>query len=154
MATKQTKKAKAKEERLEDILWSCRNHLRGKADMSDKRDVLLTLVFLKFMSDRFEEQQEKIRARYPGSKLAEIQLRKPAAYGQDSVIFLRARFGEKDLIGRVYEYYLQAFSINADKEEGELLARQGENAVRLKAAFEKLGGKVSHGVTETRRKVK
>lgn len=57
MATKQTKKAKAKEERLEDILWSCRNHLRGKADMSDKRDVLLTLVFLKFMSDRFEEQQ-------------------------------------------------------------------------------------------------
>ena len=58
MATKQTKKAKAKEKRLEDILWSCRNHLRGKADMSDKRDVLLTLVFLKFMSDRFEEQQE------------------------------------------------------------------------------------------------
>ena len=57
VATKQTKKAKAKEERLEDILWSCRNHLRGKADMSDKRDVLLTLVFLKFMSDRFEEQQ-------------------------------------------------------------------------------------------------
>jgi len=62
VATKQTKKAKAKEERLEDILWSCRNHLRGKADMSDKRDVLLTLVFLKFMSDRFEEQQGKIAA--------------------------------------------------------------------------------------------
>lgn len=29
------------------------------------------------------------------------------------------RFHEKDLIGRVYEYFLQAFSINADKEEGE-----------------------------------
>lgn len=29
------------------------------------------------------------------------------------------RFQDKDLIGRVYEYYLQAFSINADKEEGE-----------------------------------
>ncbi len=28
------------------------------------------------------------------------------------------RFGEKDLIGRVYECYLQAFPINADKEEG------------------------------------
>lgn len=47
---------KIKEERLEDILMSCRNHLRGKSDQSDKRDVLLTLVFLKFMSDRFEEQ--------------------------------------------------------------------------------------------------
>ena len=29
------------------------------------------------------------------------------------------RFTEHDLIGRVYEYFLQAFSINADKEEGE-----------------------------------
>ena len=29
------------------------------------------------------------------------------------------RFVEHDLIGRVYEYFLQAFSINADKEEGE-----------------------------------
>ena len=28
-------------------------------------------------------------------------------------------FSPKDLIGRVYEYFLQAFSINADKEEGE-----------------------------------
>lgn len=179
------KEKKIKEERLEDILWACREHLRGKADMSDKRDVLLTLVFLKFMSDRFVEQQEKIRAKYADPKLAEIQMKKPAAYGQDGVIFLpeecrwrylvdqvdankkalaldaatalldkqeeklrnalpqglfvscdfepkvlksvmeeldkidAARFGEKDMIGRVYEYYLQAFSINADKEEGE-----------------------------------
>ncbi|WP_458399859.1 HsdM family class I SAM-dependent methyltransferase, partial [Mailhella sp.] len=29
------------------------------------------------------------------------------------------RFQDKDLIGRVYEYYLQAFSIKAEKEEGE-----------------------------------
>lgn len=29
------------------------------------------------------------------------------------------KFKETDLIGRVYEYFLQAFSINADKEEGE-----------------------------------
>lgn len=179
------KEKKVKEERLEDILWACREHLRGKADMSDKRDVLLTLVFLKFMSDRFVEQQEKIRSKYADPKLAEIQMKKPAAYGQDGVIFLpeecrwrylvdqvdankkalaldaataaldkqeeklrnalpqglfvscdfepkvlksvmeeldkidAARFGEKDMIGRVYEYYLQAFSINADKEEGE-----------------------------------
>ena len=72
---------KVKEERLEDILFSCRNHLRGKADMSDKRDVLLTLVFLKFMSDRFVAQQEKIREKFKAQpKLAEIQIGKPAAY--------------------------------------------------------------------------
>ena len=45
---------KVKEERFEDIRWARREHLRGKADMSDKRDFLLTLVFLKFMSDRAE----------------------------------------------------------------------------------------------------
>ena len=82
------KEKKVKEERLEDILWACREHLRGMADMSDKRDVLLTLVFLKFMSDCFVEQQEKIRAKYADPKLAEIQMKKPAAYGQDGVIFL------------------------------------------------------------------
>ncbi|MDD6030250.1 MAG: type I restriction-modification system subunit M N-terminal domain-containing protein, partial [Kiritimatiellae bacterium] len=71
------KEKKVKEERLEDILWACREHLRGMADMSDKRDVLLTLVFLKFMSDRFVEQQEKIRAKYADPKLAEIQMKKP-----------------------------------------------------------------------------
>jgi len=49
-------------ERLEDILFACRNHLRGKADQSDKRDALLTLVFLKFMSERYEDQAAKIAA--------------------------------------------------------------------------------------------
>ncbi len=29
------------------------------------------------------------------------------------------KFKEKDLIGRVYEYFLQAFAINANKEDGE-----------------------------------
>jgi len=174
MPCKMTKVKKIKEERLEDILFACRNHLRGKADQSDKRDVLLTLVFLKFMSDRFEEQAAKIAAKYEKTPdLAKIQINKPAAYRQDGVIFLPedcrwrylvdkvppkekaialdhaasvldqqeeklknalpqglfvgcdfeasvlksvmeeldkidpVRFGEKDLIGRVYEYYLQ-----------------------------------------------
>ena len=47
MAKKQTKITK--EETLETILFNCRNSLRGRAAMTDKRDLLLTLVFLKFM---------------------------------------------------------------------------------------------------------
>lgn len=31
------------------------------------------------------------------------------------------KFNDHDLIGRVYESFLQAFSINADKEEGGIL---------------------------------
>ena len=45
------KKAKVEKElRLEDILFNCRDQLRGKASMADKRDLLLTLVFLRFMA--------------------------------------------------------------------------------------------------------
>ncbi|MGN0820766.1 MAG: N-6 DNA methylase [Akkermansia sp.] len=179
------KKAVAKEERLEDILFSCRNHLRGRAPMTDKRDLLLTLVFLKFIGDRFNARKAEILAENaddPG--LAEIAVKTASFYKQVGVFFLPdeclwseliktesrnmavafdtaiakleqneeklrnalpqqiftktalepsvirsvvddinridpARFTEKDLIGRVYEYFLQAFSVNADKEEGE-----------------------------------
>lgn len=183
---KTPKKSKApKEERLEDILMSCRNHLRGRAPMTDKRDLLLSLVFLKFISDRFEEQKEKILAENrEDPELAKLALANPAFFRKDGVFFLkpeydwrqlsllpaarmalafdnalsrleqeepslrnalpqqifsntqlepsvlkavvddiekidRRRFHDRDLIGRVYEYFLQAFSINADKEEGE-----------------------------------
>ena len=59
MAKKQTKITK--EETLETILFNCRNSLRGRAAMTDKRDLLLTLVFLKFIGERFKQQKDKIR---------------------------------------------------------------------------------------------
>ena len=59
MAKKQNKLVK--EETLETILFNCRNSLRGRAAMTDKRDLLLTLVFLKFIGERFKKQKEKIR---------------------------------------------------------------------------------------------
>lgn len=178
-----------KEETLETILFNCRNSLRGRAAMTDKRDVLLTLVFLKFIGYRFTEQQEKIRQELKAKGIddegfIEIQLKRANQYQKDGVFYLTdetnwekliltpatgmaiafdtaikllddnepklknalpqqiftntqlepgvlkgvvdeiekidpKRFTDHDLIGRVYEYFLQAFSINADKEEGE-----------------------------------
>ena len=179
-----------KEESLETILFNCRNSLRGRAAMTDKRDLLLTLVFLKFIGDRFNAQKEKIRKEIEevqdihDEDFIQMQLNRPNQYKQDGVFFLSdetnwekliqtpatqmaiafdtaikllddneknlknalpqqiftktqlepgvlksvvdeiekidpKRFQDKDLIGRVYEYFLQAFSINADKEEGE-----------------------------------
>ena len=177
-----------KEESLETILFNCRNSLRGRAAMTDKRDLLLTLVFMKFIGYRFKKQQEKIRkelkAKGVDDNFIELQLTKANQYQKDGVFFLTddtnwdklilkpatgmaiafdtaikllddnepklknalpqqiftntqlepgvlkgvvdeiekidpERFTDHDLIGRVYEYFLQAFSINADKEEGE-----------------------------------
>ena len=182
------KQKKVKEERLEDILWECRENLRGKASIGDKRDLMLTLVFLKFMNDRYDEQVEKVMAEAKGDeKLAKILLARSSSFGKNGVIALPEecrwkkfteetpqaklaitldtaidilekqekklknalpknifvecalepkdikslldsiskidpkKFKEKDLIGRVYEYFLQAYAIQAKdaKEEGE-----------------------------------
>lgn len=82
-----------KEETLETILFSCRNSLRGRAAMTDKRDLLLTLVFLKFIGERFKEQQEKIREGFKEQGIddegfIEMQLKRPQHYLQDGVFFL------------------------------------------------------------------
>lgn len=58
--TKKSKKA-PKQQNLEDILFECRNKLRGNANMTTKRDMLLTMVFLRFICSRFNEQKEKIK---------------------------------------------------------------------------------------------
>ena len=182
------KAKKVKEERLEDILWECRENLRGKASIGDKRDLMLTLVFLKFINDRYDEQVEKVKETAKGDeKLAKILLARSSSFGKNGVIALPEecrwkkfteetpqtglaialdtaidilerqekklknalpknifvecalepkdikslvdsiskidpkKFKEKDLIGRVYEYFLQAFAIQAKdaKEEGE-----------------------------------
>lgn len=182
---KNSKSKKNVELKLEDILWNCREILRGNASMATRRDMILTLVFLKFISEKFYRQREKIRADMLARDLPpERFMEQPSFYQRDGVLYLpqecrwevllstdsnrlaltidlmlsnlnstidslrgalpmklftdsqvkgktlkalvdeinkisEERFHEKDLIGRVYEYFLQAFSINADKEEGE-----------------------------------
>lgn len=179
------KVAKQKEEVLEDILFSCRDSLRGRAALTDKRDMLLTLVFLKFISERYHDKRNKILDEWADDpEFAQIMANKKSAYGQDGVFMLdeatdweslkliepknlavalddamtrlqdsderlkgalplglfvnsgtegnvlkkvideidkidHKKFQERDLIGRVYEYFLQAFAINANKEDGE-----------------------------------
>ena len=55
------KPPKSKELRLEDILFNCRDLLRGKASVADKRDLMLTLVFLRFIGEKFTLRREEIR---------------------------------------------------------------------------------------------
>ena len=202
-AKKITKKKAAKQQTLEDILFECRNKLRGNANMTTKRDMLLTLVFLRFICSRFNEQKEKIKAdvlsqlgKQVGDELSAeeddfigLMQQNKSSYEQDGVFFLQdeynwdklnslpasdraisldngitklmeteknlknalpsnlfvnARLGpavlkgvmddvnkidprnfkDVDLIGRVYEYFLQQFAVNATKEDGEFYTPQ------------------------------
>lgn len=71
-----------------------RNSLRGRAAMTDKRDLLLTLVFLKFIGERFKQQKEKIRHEIVevqginDTDFIELQLLRSNQYMQDGVFFL------------------------------------------------------------------
>ena len=46
---------------LESILFNCREYLRSNASLNDKRDLLLTLVFLRFIGEKFENKQSEMR---------------------------------------------------------------------------------------------
>ena len=203
MASKKNNSKKvAKQQNLEDILFECRNKLRGNANMTTKRDMLLTLVFLRFICSRFNVQKEKIRVdvlSQIGKKAEEItpeekdfiemMQHNKSSFEQDGVfylqddynwdsliklpaseraikldngitklmeaeknlknalpsnLFVNARiepavlkgvmddinriepknFKDIDLIGRVYEYFLQQFAVNATKEDGEFYTPQ------------------------------
>lgn len=47
---------------LKDTLWKAADKLRGSMDASQYKDVILGLVFLKYVSDAFDERQAQIRA--------------------------------------------------------------------------------------------
>ena len=187
-------RAKAEEQiNLDSILFKCRDILRAARNSGsffEKRDMMLTLVFLRFIGEKFEDGVENLRnnliaegldpddpdiieaffddstftdgtynlkpeARWstiintpaPGLNVAlDAALRSIAANStQLKGCFVEGTFTtrnlapndikklidevnkishkafgeEKDLIGRVYEYFLKEFAVNATKEEGE-----------------------------------
>ncbi len=178
---------------LDSILFKCRDILRqarNSGSFFEKRDMMLTLVFLRFIGEKYEDGLENLRksliaegldpddpqiveaffddstftdgtynlqpeARWstiintpaPGLNVAlDAALRSMAANDKNlkgcfvegtftqrnlapndikklvdevNKISHKAFGEEKDLIGRVYEYFLKEFAVNATKEEGE-----------------------------------
>lgn len=59
---------------LKDTLWKAADKLRGSMDASQYKDVILGLVFLKYVSDAFEEQRRQIREELEADGLNEDQI--------------------------------------------------------------------------------
>ncbi len=187
------KKTVEKALNIDNILFNCRDILRAARNSGsffEKRDMMLTLVFLRFIGEKYEDGIEKLRqilveqgldpedenikaaffddatftdgtynlpadARWstiintPAPKLnvaLDTALHSIASSSKDlKGCFIEGTFTtrnlapndikklvdevnkishkafgeEKDLIGRVYEYFLKEFAVNATKEEGE-----------------------------------
>lgn len=56
------KSAKATEEPLEKQLWKSADKLRKNIDAAEYNHVVLGLIFLKYISDAFEELYDKLKA--------------------------------------------------------------------------------------------
>ncbi len=178
---------------LDSILFKCRDILRNARNAGsffEKRDMMLTLVFLRFIGEKFEDGVENLRRELQAQGLDPDDPDIKAAFLDDPTFtdgtynllpearwstlintpapqlnvaldtalhsiatnsvqlkgcFVEGTFTtrnlgpndikklideinkishkafgeEKDLIGRVYEYFLKEFAINATKEEGE-----------------------------------
>jgi type I restriction enzyme M protein len=59
---------------LKDTLWKAADRLRGSLSASQYKDVILGLVFLKYVSDAYDERREAIRAELTADGLDEEQI--------------------------------------------------------------------------------
>ncbi|AOT05738.1 type I restriction-modification system subunit M [Arthrobacter sp. U41] len=59
---------------LKDTLWKAADKLRGSMDASQYKDVILGLVFLKYVSDAFEERRGQIQTELEADGLNEEQI--------------------------------------------------------------------------------
>ena len=63
MITKTVKKSAPKKEKsFDETLWDTANKLRGSVESSEYKHVVLSLIFLKFVSDKFEERRAELVA--------------------------------------------------------------------------------------------
>jgi type I restriction enzyme M protein len=52
--------AKKKQKSLEETLWDSANKLRGSVEPSEYKHIVLSLIFLKFASDKFEHRRQEL----------------------------------------------------------------------------------------------
>ena len=85
MAKAPAKKAtKAKPSKgFEETLWDTANQLRGSVESSEYKHVVLSLVFLKFVSDKFEKRRQQL---IDNGQDAFVEME--AFYQQDNIFYL------------------------------------------------------------------
>ena len=68
---------------FEESLWDSANKLRGSVESSEYKHVVLSLIFLKFISDKFEERKAVITEQYGEKYVDQVDF-----YTMENVFFL------------------------------------------------------------------
>ena len=74
---------KKEEAKFEESLWDAANKLRGSVESSEYKHIVLSLIFLKFISDKFEKQRKKLIKEGMGDYLDMVEF-----YTKDNVFYL------------------------------------------------------------------
>ncbi|TKF32257.1 type I restriction-modification system subunit M [Vibrio kanaloae] len=80
---KPASKVKKATKGFEETLWDTANQLRGSVESSEYKHVVLSLVFLKFISDKFEARRQKM---IDDGQEAFVEMKE--FYQQDNIFFL------------------------------------------------------------------
>ena len=83
MAKKATTTKAKKEKSMEEALWESCNKMRGSVEPSEYKHVVLSLIFLKYAGDHFDQKREEIISQY-GEEFADMV----EFYAKDNVFFV------------------------------------------------------------------
>lgn len=59
---------KVTQEKINSVLWQAADTFRGKIDSSTYKDYILTMLFIKYLSDTYKEKYEEYQKRYHGDE--------------------------------------------------------------------------------------
>ncbi len=76
-------KAQKQEKSMEAALWEAANKLRGNVEPSEYKHVVLSLIFLKYASDRFEERKQELINEGKGAYVDIVEF-----YTQKSIFYI------------------------------------------------------------------
>jgi len=80
-------KTTKKEVGFEEALWDAANKLRGSVESAEYKHIVLSLIFLKFISDKFEARRSAILSEY-GDEEGKMYIDMVDFYAMDNVFYL------------------------------------------------------------------
>jgi type I restriction enzyme M protein len=96
---KEKSKKEDKDDSLEKSLWEAAEQLRGTVEVSNYKYIVLGLMFLKFISDRFEERKKEIEKSAKSDKERTILVEDKDEYLQKNIPFLDVGCRWSNLMG-------------------------------------------------------